>query len=452
VRILSLGLALPDAQIDNYDWSRALSFFDYDAIVVDPAIAVSEMIEGIVRDGMSYTSYNEEAVENGQTTANTIGLADLLRRRAEETERLLARGGLVVCFAHPDVPHPRVSGFTGCHRYYWLPAPAGTAYAPPFLKPAGGTEVKATDFEHPFAEFFERHRSTVEYRAVFGEGGSGFGEAGKVIARSTGGAAVAVDLSVGGGRVVFLPALPPRLTSIDRSALATTMVSAVRNLLLLDAEGPAPAWVSGFELPGLKEAQERVDKVEAQIETLETELDEARDAYRGLDRYRRMLWQEGKYGLDLPVRDALTALGFTNFSRPDDPATFSFGGHHIFVETEGSTGAIGMAPHYRLRERIEREIAAKGEAPKGLLVINGQRDLPPASRGAQYEPSLKAAAETMGYAVIEATALFAALRAGMERGTDAVREFVEALVAAKGIYEGPLPSGDSAEGGESDDE
>jgi hypothetical protein len=451
VRVLSLGLALPDQAIDNYDWARALSFFDYDAIVVDPAIAVSDMIEGVVRDGLSYTSYNEEAIENGPTTAATVGLADLLKRRADETERLLARGGLVVCFAYPDVPHPKVSGFTGAHRYHWLPAPAGRSYAPPYVKPAGGTEVIATDFQHPFAEVLERHRNTVEYRAVFAEGASGFGELGRVIARSPGGAAIGLDLVVGGGRVVFLPAMPSRMSSNDRSSLATTIVTAVRNLLLLEAEGPAPAWVSGFELPGLREAQARVDEAESKLEALETGLDEARDAFREVDRYRRILWQEGKYGLDLPVRDILSLLGLTSFSRPDDPAVFSLGDEYVYVETESSVGAVGLAAHYRLRQRLEREIEAKGEAPKGLLVINGYRDTPPPSRGQQYEPALRAAAEKMSYCVIEATRLFEVLKFRMSEDVAPVREFVETLLETKGIYEGPLPGGADAREDEADE-
>ena len=36
MRILSLGQALPDSTIDNFNWASALSFFDYDALVVDP--------------------------------------------------------------------------------------------------------------------------------------------------------------------------------------------------------------------------------------------------------------------------------------------------------------------------------------------------------------------------------------------------------------------------------
>src|SRR5690606_16726411 len=103
-------------------------FHDYDAVVVEPAQAVSRMIEGVIK-GEQYKTYDDIPVADGPTTSETVGLADLLRRRRDETERLLGRGGLVVVFAHPDVPHPRVSGFTGAHRYYWLPAPEGKDYS-----------------------------------------------------------------------------------------------------------------------------------------------------------------------------------------------------------------------------------------------------------------------------------------------------------------------------------
>ena len=200
MRILTLGCPLPDPQIDNHDWANAPSFFDYDVIVVDPAGAVSELVEGVLRRGASPLTYTDEPIEDGPTTATSVGLADLLRRRQEETERLLARGGLVVCFAQSDVPHPRVSGFPGCHRYYWLPAPPGLDYGPKRLRPAHGASVSVTNYEHPFADFLERGRHNVLYRALFAEGTEGFGQAARVIGRSAGGAAIAIELSIGSGR------------------------------------------------------------------------------------------------------------------------------------------------------------------------------------------------------------------------------------------------------------
>ncbi len=341
---------------------------------------------------------------------------------------------------------PGVTATTGCRRQAAQHTRRLTS------GPPAAQRSTATDFEHPFAEFFERHRTTVEYRALFAEGAAGFGEAARVIARSPGGAAVAVDLAVGGGRVVFLPALPARLSGTDRAGVASSMVTGVRNLLLLSSEGPAPAWVSGFDLAGLRDAQERVDQAETKLEGVEIELDEARDTLRGIDRYRRVLWQEGKYGLDLPVRDALALLGMTNFSRLDDAAVFSCDGLQVLVESEGSTEPVGMAPHYRLRQRLEREIEAKGQAPNGLIVINGFRDTPPASRAQQYQDALRVAAETMSYCVVEATALFEAVKAQMAGDEAGVKAFVQALLETKGVYDGPLRGGAQSAEDDTDDD
>ncbi len=434
MKVLSLGIALPDPVIDNYDWASALSFFDYDAIVVDPSAAVSQLIEGVTSGSGAYRTYTEEPVEDGPSTAGAAGLTDLLRRRQDETERLLARGGLVVCFAYPDAPHPRVSGFTGCHRYYWLPAPPGCSYGRPYVSPANGVEVEATDFEHPFAPYIEQFHKSVLYRAVFNEGAAGFGEQARVIARSVGGhAAVAIDLSVGGGRVVFLPALPPRLASVDRVAVATSMVAGIRDALLLQAEEPRPRWLPDFPLPGIAEAEKEIEVAEEKIEALENQLEESRNELRGLERYRRLLWQEGKYGLDLPVRDALLLLGFTSYSRADEPAAFAFDGQTVFVETEGSGEAVGMAPHYRLRQRLERKIAGEAQRPRGLIVVNGFRNQPPGERPTQYEESLRVAAESMRYALVESTRLFDVVRQALEGDKEAAQAFAKRLLETEGV-------------------
>ena len=432
MRVLSLGYALPDSLVDNYDWASAPSFFDYDAVVVDPA-ALSTLIERVVSEGAGYVTYTDEPVEDGATTPASVGLADLLRRRREETERLLANGGLVVCFAYPDVPHSRVAGFTGCHRYYWLPAPAGADYGSDYVKPAAGTHVTPTDYEHAFAQLLERSRAGFQYRAVLAEGAAGFGGASKVIGRSAGGAAVAADLHVGGGRVIFLPALPDRIATAERSALASALVGAIRNALLIAAEESPPDWLEDYPLPGSVEAERQLVAAESRVEEAEAELDAAKDELRGVDRYRRLLWQEGKYGLDLPVRDVLVLLGFTTYTPVDEPATLSYDGETVYLETQAAAEAVSMEPHYRLRQRLEAKIAQDGSRVRGLIVVNGYRELAPAERPQQYEDALRVAAESMRYAVVEATRLFEAVRAHLGGDSDRVKEFCCRLIETEGV-------------------
>lgn len=430
MRILSIGQGMPDPSMDNYNWASALSFYDYDALIVEPAEGVSKFVEEVGRGEGGYTTYDDLPVLEGYTNADSVGLVDVLRRRREETERLLARGGLVVCFAHPDVAHPRVMGFTGFHRYQWLPAPEGCDYGASYIKPASGRSIKVIDWEHPFANFLDS-LDGILYRAVFAEGAAGFPGA-RVIARSSGGAAVAVDVPVGAGRVIFLPALSPNLLSQERYNLAGRMTAAVRNTLLTSAEGEPPNWVQEQTLPGLLDARTRMEDAEAKLDELEAQLDEARNEYRGLDRYRRILWQEGKYGFELPVRDCLVLLGATAYSQPDEPAIFSLATETVHMEAESSLGEVGMEPHYRLRERIESRISKDKRRAYGLIVVNGFREQPPGERATQYAESLRIAAESMRYCVITATDLFEAVRDHLEGKGDAAA-LLKRIVATEGV-------------------
>ena len=446
MRILAIGQGMPDPSMDNYNWASALSFYDYDAVLVDPAEGVSKFVEQVGRGEGSYETYDDIPVVEGYTSAESVGLVDILRRRRDETERFLARGGLVVCFAYPDVAHPGVTGFTGFHRYHWLPAPEGCDYGSSFLKPASGRAVKVIDWEHPFANLLDSMDSVL-YRVSFAEGAVGFPGA-KVIARSPGGAAIAIDVPVGGGRVIFIPALSPNVLSSQRTEMAPRFAAAVRNTLLTSAEGSPPDWVQAQTLPGLEEARTRMEDAEAKLEELEAALDEAGNEYRGLDRYRRILWQEGKYGFELPVRDALALLGATAYSQSDEPAVFSMAMETVLVEAESSTTEVGMEPHYRLRERLETKIAHDKRRSFGLIVVNGFREQQPSEREQQYSESLRIAAESMRYCVITATDLFEAVRDKLE-GRGDTGDFLKQIVATEGVFSA-AQTGATAESSASD--
>jgi hypothetical protein len=267
---------------------------------------------------------------------------------------------------------------------------------------------------------------------------------GKVFGRSPGGAAIAIEYSVGQGRVVFLPALPMRLSPNERTAIAGRLVAAIRNMLLMSAEGTPPAWVGDVSLPGIEAAEKQMTEAEARLDEVEAELEQARGEFRKLDRFRRLLWQEGKYGYDLPVRDALVLLGMTGYSRVDEPATFYCEGEVLFVETESSTRACGMEPHYRLRERLEGEIQKEGRRRHGLIVVNGFREQPPNEREQQYTDSLRVAAESMRYCIIEATTLFEEVRRHFE-GSGDVKAFAQRILATEGYLSREAAHGEKAD-------
>ncbi|MEX2157807.1 MAG: hypothetical protein WEB04_00180 [Dehalococcoidia bacterium] len=402
MRILSLGLPLPGVPIDNYSFASAPSFFDYDALVVEPR-ALSQLIDEVAQGTKEHRLHTGERVVIEASGANEVTLAALLRRRRDETERLLERGGAVVCFAYPNDTQE-------FDRYCWLPAPEGIAYQEPFLLRGTGARFDVVLDDHPFAPLLLAWGEKLSYQACFAE------DAGCAIARSAGGASVAIELRMGDGRIVFLPPLERVPAAEQRYVFSDLIQKGLRQTLRQASKSSAPGWVATYTLPvpaaGAEAAQNGPPG--------------------GLE---ALPWEEGRSGLGEPVRAALALLGFA--VAPDDidaPAQITFDGRTAFLQVEGGTSAIGIEAHYPLRRRLEHAIA-QGRPKRGVLVINGHRTQDPASRMQQYTEPLRVAAETMRYCIVTTAQLHRAVRAALEGDGDAVSAFRERLLTTEGILQ-----------------
>src|SRR3990170_3606109 len=222
MRILSLGFPLPGPPIDNFSFTSAPAFFDYDALIVDPR-ALSQLIGEIVNGGDEHKTFAGERIVNGSSGVDCVSLAELLRNRADETARLLARGGVVVCLAYPNAAHQGVDGFDA-----------------PFRRRGGGTELQPLDRELPFGEMLANVGAKLAYQVHFDEETPGFD--GCVIGRSAGGAAVAVELLAGGGHIVLLPPPARPLDSRGRYEVSEALQEALRQTLRLASASAAPRW------------------------------------------------------------------------------------------------------------------------------------------------------------------------------------------------------------------
>ncbi|MGB6895508.1 MAG: hypothetical protein WBF37_06170, partial [Dehalococcoidia bacterium] len=216
-------------------------------------------------------------------------------------------------------------------------------------------------------------------------------------------------------------------------AFSNLLQEGIRRTLGRAAEGPAPSWIEEYPLPGLSELQAERAEAERRLTEAQAELAQAESRLADLEKYRRLLWQEGKYGLEEPVREAMALLGFSVSQDPDVPAELRVEGQKAFLEVEGSESAVGMEPHYRLRRRLEEAIKETGETQRGVLVVNGHRRLSPAQRPPQYEDSLRVAAESMRYCLVSADQLFQAVRAAMAGDEETVRAFRNRLLTTDGV-------------------
>jgi hypothetical protein len=433
MRVLSLGAAMPGVSVDNCSFANASAFFDYDAIIVDPA-ALSMLIQEVIDGSAEHKTRAGERIINGSSQPGAVGLADLLRDRRDETARLLARRGIVVCFAQPNVRHERVVGLDNCDRYTWLPAPEGVAYSDPFLRRGDGGSIGVTEDDHPFAPAIERFRSLLAYRAYADDALAPDGL--RVFSRSAGGAAIGFELPVGGGVAAFLPSPVRPLTPEQRHSFSQTIQAGIQRTLRLAAASSPPAWLEGYALPGLGEAAIAREEARQRVQAAQEGLGAAGGAVEALERYQRLLWQEGKYGLEESVRQALALIGLP--VKPDEldmPATIRPERRDaVLLEVEASIEAVGLDGHYRLRRRIEESIAQR-RPKRGLLIINGWRTRPPSERPAQYDESLRIAAERMRYGIVTTEQLFQAVRAALSGDDASVAAFRERLLSAEGVLQ-----------------
>jgi hypothetical protein len=206
-RTLVIGIPLPDASFDNYSFISAPAISDYSRLVVDIESA-SLVVEEVVEGSVEHRTFAGQPVMNRPTTSRTFALAELLVMRARESRRFFERGGSAVCFAQPDVVIPGVAGAADYHRYGWLPEPEGFPYRGSLLPCFGATRVTA-EHTHPFGAFIDEFGSRFAYRVCVDEDALSRA-GGHVIGRTAGGEAVAFDVPLLNGSLLFFPPVKDR--------------------------------------------------------------------------------------------------------------------------------------------------------------------------------------------------------------------------------------------------
>ncbi len=404
MRLLSIGHPLPNRLIDNHTIFNAPTVFDYDAIVVDPSTMLTAIAEA-AEARAEHLTHADVPVTDGETTDGTAGLAELLRRRRDEFARALDRGALVIVFTHPQASYAGVSGFTGCDRYFWLPAPAGMGWDASQLRGGEGTAAVIADHGHAFTPVIDALRPDLLYRAYFDDRAPGFAAASQVFARSPGGAPIGVEFAVGNGAVIFLPARKGRGGDVAQK-LARALVEAVQARMGID-DADAPRWLSQHPVPGLGEREAATIAANDRLEAATAEVAEKQGEADELRRVRDVLWRGGEHSLLPAVQRCLELLGFARWA-DDGPVRMTAAEGDLHLEVAASRESVDMVPHYRLRARLDAVIERERTAPRGLVVVNGERLNEPALREAPYDDALRVAAEATRYAIVTADELFAA--------------------------------------------
>ncbi|MBI2723765.1 MAG: hypothetical protein HYX50_01760 [Chloroflexi bacterium] len=423
-RILSMGFPLPGVRVDNYTLLSAPSFFDYDAVVADLA-ACATLLDEVAAGATTATTFAGQRI-SPLPDDDAVPLASILERRREEMRLFLARGGVAVLFARPQTAqaiHPPEQ------RLAWLPADVACRLSPPALVAADGTSVVVVDAMHAFAGFVLSQQANIAYRARMADDAPDL----HVFARSVGGAAIAAAFVAGEGSVVLLPALRALPTGDARYAMSDLLQAAIRRALGATAEGREPAWAAAHDVPGLAEREGRAIAARAALSAAQGASQEAEAAREELARWRALLWQEGLGGLDDVVVDALRLVGFQVYAQDMQRIEIRDRDAGALIEIEGAEGPVGLAPHRRLRDRMESAIEQRGASPRGIVFANGRRLVAPAERGDGIAPELRTAAETMRYCVATTVRLFEAVTAALRGDGAAVAAYRRELLTTDGV-------------------
>ena len=440
MRILAIGYPLPDMAMDNYNVLTAPSYSDYDALIIDPA-SITSTVRALIDDGHAFEAFDGRPVINAPTTASAVSVADQLRRRTDETTRLLEAGGTVVVMARPNATQAGVLGFEGCDRYHWLPAPGGLAWSLPYLRAAEGKTVRIVAEDHPMASVLRNFRSDIGYRATFDDRQSILRSTGRVIAAGGSGLPIAMEFPANGGRIVFVPAFGDDL-STSRSPLATALVDACRRLNIAPTPQEAPYWVRAVAVPGLEQAEAELEEAQAAAAQAKAKAEAVRERHDALDRHRRLLWEDGP-AFAGAVADALRILGFGVTGGTGDPMVLTSDGATVFAEVESSREQVVEWPYVRLQRRLEGRLLNSGDQLKGVVIANGFRTLEPASREDQVATTLRVACENYHYALVTSETLFALVQRALGGADEAALTGIRRrLLSARGLLGSGAALGD----------
>ncbi len=417
MRLLAIGYALPSPEIDNYNVLTAPSYFDYDALVVDPA-SITRVVGQLLGGDETFEAHDGRPVVNAPTTASAVSAAEQVRRRTDETQRLLESGGTIIVFARPNATIGGVLGFEGCDRYSWLPAPAGVSWGPPLLRAAEGKTLRVLDDQHPMSAVLRKFRPEVAYRAVFDDRMTVTRQAGRVVATGGAGMPTAVEFEVLGGRVLFVPTFSDSIGTV-RLDIAESVVGAVRQMIGAAGAEEPPGWSTSVPVPGL-------EQVEAELEEASLAANDAcareaavRERHDLLAAHRRLLWARGS-AFATAVANGLRALGFAVTSQPGEPLAVESEHAQALVECESSREQVTEWAYVRLQRRLEERLLGTKETPGGIVVANGYCSAALDERTDQVTDALRIACENYRYALLTGETFFALVQRALGGADESV--------------------------------
>ena len=155
----------------------------------------------------------------------------------------------------------------------------------------------------------------------------------------------------------------------------------LRSYGLIIGDTPAPDWAAETEVPGLAEIDARIDNCKSEIASAQRTLDELNSKRNALDKYKKLLYAKGD-DFELIVADVLGQFGadLLDDRYGVEDLHLKIGNQRCVVEIHGTEGPLKL---HKVRQLLNHAFDVEdklGERPKGILVANPMRKIPPKMR------------------------------------------------------------------------
>lgn len=412
MRLLCVGWDLEGPGITKADFPNAESFASFDGVLIDPR-PLRELWRPYAElgpDGIHRLYPNRDF---GLSRA----LLNLFHLRQRELEDLLFRaGGVLVVRVRPPEEGLIVEGnpLRRLDPYSFLPK-ASLVSGPHHLSlpqglrflPRRGQDLLISDPTHPLAPYLVRF-SPYGYEAVlttvFGVPLSAFGT---VLAQNKVGDPLALDLPVGLGRLVFLPAFPGQEAK-EAGELLRAGLSALLSRPLAEA---APEWLDKYVLPGEEEIKKLAEEIAREKERLSRKEEELQEARKDLDTLKALLFPRGRTAFLQGAMAAFSRLGFS--VKPGLQPTEFFAEspeEDFYVRVSFSPfSPVGPEEHRGLLLSLDRLRNEERKEVRGFLLCLSQPELEPHRRGPQWQEAVERASFDHHFVLASSFALFQAV-------------------------------------------
>ena len=448
LRAASLGYSFHDPRVRDMSFSSNETLLGRDVVLLRPALLQRAYWAGYERY-LGRPSLDAHA---------SVRIGDDVGRRRRELNTLLEVGGTLVLFLpapdswYIDTGEREYSG-TGRNRQTIRKVAETELFSVlPFSIKAEAAETRDLELRagEPFATFWRANNGRFETAAVLTEP---LGETTLVIAGTE---AIAGSLArFKKGLVIVLPQDLLYPVEEDKEedtgrddreesepepdpedvVFLDSLFDLIRALRATSGDFEQPQWAAQLLLPAEEDTASKVRAANRRVAKAQKQLDAVERAFALLEQ-RKILFTGTGPALETLVEAALTKLGFAvDEGRPGRSDRIARRGDQVAVlEIKGLVKSAGEKDAAQLEKWVSEYLLEHGEAPKGILAVNGWRAVPLQERTEPVFPDqMLAFSKARGHCLMTGLQLLGAWL-DVEENPEKAGEIVESILSCVGLY------------------